>query len=183
MAPPKASKGKGKFGEGSNASDSDSEQFQPSLKQRRMMSSFRQRNVLLLKYGNIDTFPSSSFQFLAILQYQGVANFVSNSGLFYQNLVREFYAHFTILPGCAFSTAVRGTEIAMSLEDVGACLGVPSEGKRISHGFTLDTKGWENFNNLRFYFSLSRISEQEFCARHARSNSTKLFLSSKNMSL
>ncbi|KAI5425757.1 hypothetical protein KIW84_031540 [Lathyrus oleraceus] len=108
MAPPKASKGKGKIGEGSNALDSDSDKFQPSLKQRRMI-----------------------FQFLAILQYQGVVDFVSDSGLFYQDLVREFYAHFTILLGCALSTTVRGTEIDMSLEDVGACLGVPSEGKRI----------------------------------------------------
>ncbi|KAI5439969.1 hypothetical protein KIW84_025359 [Lathyrus oleraceus] len=182
MAPPKASKGKGKIGEGSNAPDSDPEQFQPSLKQRRMMTSFRQRNVLLPKFGNVDTFPSSSFQFPAILHYQGVVDFVLDSGLFYQDLVREFYAHFTILPGCAFSTIVRGTEIAMSLEDVGVCLDVPSEGERISHGFTPDTEGWENFNNLRFYFSLSRISEQEFYACHARSNSTKLFLSSKNLS-
>ncbi|KAI5387721.1 hypothetical protein KIW84_073712 [Lathyrus oleraceus] len=96
MAPPKASKGKGNIGEGSNAPDSDSEQFQPSL----------------------------NFQFPAILQYQGVVDFVSDSGLFYQDLGREFYAHFNILSGCAFSTTVRGTEIAMSLEDVGACLGV-----------------------------------------------------------
>ncbi|KAI5401224.1 hypothetical protein KIW84_065901 [Lathyrus oleraceus] len=182
MAPPKASKGKEKIGEGSNAPDSNSKQFQPPLKQRRMLSSFRQRNILLTKYGNIDTFPSSSFQFPIILQYQGVVDFVSDSGLFYQDLVREFFAHFTILPGCAFSTTVRGTEIVMSLEDVGACLGVPSEGERISHGFTPDTEGWENFNNLRFYFSLSRITEQEFYARHARSNSTNMFLSSKNLS-
>lgn len=103
--------------------------------------------------------------------------------MFYQDLVREFYAHFTFLLVCAFSTTIRGTEIAMSLEDVSVCLGVPSEGERISHGFTPDTEGWENFNNLRFYFSLSRISEQEFYARHARSNSTKLFLSSKNLSV
>lgn len=111
MVPPKASKGKGKISEDSNAPDSDSEQFQPSLKQRRMMSSFKQRNVLLLKHGNIDTFPSSSFQFPAILQYQGVVDFISDSGMFYQDLVREFYAHFTILPGYAFSTTVRGTDI------------------------------------------------------------------------
>ncbi|KAI5438550.1 hypothetical protein KIW84_024329 [Lathyrus oleraceus] len=83
----------------------------------------------------------------------------------------------------ATSTTVRGIEIAMCLEDVGACLGVPSEGERISHGFTPDTEGWENFNNLRFYFSMSKISEHEFYARHARSNSTKLFLSSKNLSV
>ncbi|KAI5397875.1 hypothetical protein KIW84_063620 [Lathyrus oleraceus] len=102
--------------------------------------------------------------------------------MFYQDLVREFYAHFTIVLGCAFSYTIRGIDIAMSLEDIGACLGIPSEGERISHGFTPDTEGWENFNNLRFYFSMSRISEQEFFyARHARSNSTKLFLSSKNM--
>ncbi|KAI5402949.1 hypothetical protein KIW84_050518 [Lathyrus oleraceus] len=113
-----------------------------------MMTSFRQCNVLLPKFGNIGTFPSSSFQFPTILHYQGVVDFVSNSGLFYQDLVREFYAHFTILPGCAFNTTIRGIEIAMSLEDVGACLGVPSEGERISHGFTPDTEGWENFNNL-----------------------------------
>ncbi|KAI5442416.1 hypothetical protein KIW84_011475 [Lathyrus oleraceus] len=113
-----------------------------------MMTSFRQRNVLLLKFGNIDTFLSSSFQFHAILHYQGVVDFVSDLGLFYQDLVREFYAHFTILSGCAFSTTVRGTEIDISLEDVGACLREPSEGERISHGFTPDTESWENFNNL-----------------------------------
>lgn len=32
MASPKNSKGKGKMGEGSNAPDSDPEQFQPTLK-------------------------------------------------------------------------------------------------------------------------------------------------------
>lgn len=62
MAPPKTSKGKENIGEVSNAPDSDPEQFQPSLKQRRMMSSFRQCNVLLPKFGKIDTFPYSSFQ-------------------------------------------------------------------------------------------------------------------------
>ncbi|KAI5441732.1 hypothetical protein KIW84_010977 [Lathyrus oleraceus] len=87
-----------------------------------------------------------------------------------------------ILSSCSFSTTVRGIKIVMSLEDVGVCLGVPSEGGIISHRFTPDTEGWENFNNLRFYFSMSRISEQEFYVRHARSNSTKLFLSSKNLS-
>lgn len=51
------------------------------------------------------------------------------------------------------------------------------------HGFTPDTEGWENFNNLRFYFSMSRISEQEFYACHTLSNSIKLFLSSKNLSV
>ncbi|KAI5386659.1 hypothetical protein KIW84_072982 [Lathyrus oleraceus] len=139
-----------------------------------MMTSLRQRNVLLPKFGKIDTFPSS--------EYQGVANFLSDSRLFYQDLVREFYTHFTILPGCAFSTTARGIEIVISWEDVGACLGVSSEGERISHGFTPDTEGWDNFNNLRFYFSMSRISEQEFYARRACSNSIKLFLSSKNLS-
>lgn len=101
MAPPKRSKGKGKIDESSNALNSDPEQFQPSLKQRRMMTSLRQRNVLLPKFGKIDTFPSSSFQFPVILEYQGVVNFLSDSRLFYQDLVREFYTHFTILPGCA----------------------------------------------------------------------------------
>ncbi|KAI5443430.1 hypothetical protein KIW84_012174 [Lathyrus oleraceus] len=149
MTPPKTSKGKENIGEGSNAPDSDPEQFQPSLKQRRMMTSFRQCNVLLPKFGKIDTFPYSSFQFPAILEYQGVVDFVSDSGLFYQDLVREFYAHFTILPGCSFSTTVRGIEIAISLEDVRACLSVPSEGERILHGFTPETEGWENFNKLR----------------------------------
>ncbi|KAI5413177.1 hypothetical protein KIW84_057689 [Lathyrus oleraceus] len=116
-----------------------------------------------------------------MLEYQWVADFVSDSGMYYQDLVRDFYAHFTILLGCAFSSTVRGIEIAMSLEDFGACLGIPSEGRIISHGFTPDTEGWENFNNLGFYFSMSRISEQEFYARHAHSNSIKFFLSSKNL--
>ncbi|KAI5432725.1 hypothetical protein KIW84_020141 [Lathyrus oleraceus] len=126
-----------------------------------MMLSFRQRNVLLSEYGNIDTFPSSSFQFPAILQYQGVVDFVSDSGLFYQDLVREFYAHFTILPDCDFSTTVRGTEISMSLEDVGACLGVPSKGERISPGFTPDTEGWENFNQLKDVDGLYKHTDAE----------------------
>lgn len=116
-----------------------------------------------------------------MLEYQGVADFVSDSGMYYQDLVRDFYAHFTILLVCAFSSTVRGIEISMSLEDFGACLGIPSEGRIISHGFTPDTEGWENFNNLGFYFSMSRISEQEFYARHAHSNSIKFFLSSKNL--
>ncbi|KAI5412507.1 hypothetical protein KIW84_057251 [Lathyrus oleraceus] len=81
------------------------------------------------------------FQFPAMLEYQGVVDFVSDSGLFYQDFFRYFYAYFTILPGCAFSSTVRGIDISMSLEDVGACLGVPSEGERISHGFTPDTEG------------------------------------------
>lgn len=144
------------------------------------MTSLRQRNVLLPKFGKLKTFPSSSIQFPSMLEYQGVIDFVSDSGLFYQDLVKDFYAHLTILPVCAFSSTVRGICIEMSLEYVGACLGFPSERERISHGFTPDTEGWKNFNNLRFYFSMSRFSKQEFYARHARSNSTKLFLSSKN---
>ena len=78
-----------------------------------------------------------------MLEYQGVVDFVLDSGLFYQDLVRDFYPHFTILSGCAFSSTIRGVDIAISLEDFGACLAVSSEGERISHGFTPGTKGWE----------------------------------------
>lgn len=96
------------------------------------------------------------FQFPTMLECQGIVDFISDSGLFYQDLVRDFYAHFTILPDCVFSSTVRGIDIAMSLEDFGACLCVPFEGGRISHGFTPDTEGWEVFNDLRFYFSIVR---------------------------
>ncbi|KAL5076273.1 hypothetical protein RYX36_015257 [Vicia faba] len=48
------------------------------------------------------------FTFPALLEYQGVINFVSDSGLFYQDLVRYFYVHLSILMGCAFTSVVRG---------------------------------------------------------------------------
>lgn len=90
MVPPKNSKGKGKIGESSNAPDSDPESFQPSLKQRRMIMSFRQCNLLLSMFGKIDTFPSSSFQFPAILEYQGVVDFISDSGCFIKIFLGNF---------------------------------------------------------------------------------------------
>ncbi|KAL5067566.1 hypothetical protein RYX36_018453, partial [Vicia faba] len=79
MTHSKNAKGKVKMDEISNAPDSDLEQVQPSVNQCILMA-----------------------------KYQGVIDFVSDSGLYYQYLVIDFYAHLSILLGCAFSFVVRG---------------------------------------------------------------------------
>ncbi|KAL5060555.1 hypothetical protein RYX36_032159 [Vicia faba] len=79
-----------------------------------------------------------------------------------KDLIRYFYSHFTLHPGCAFSTIVRGKDISMSLVEFGAFLDVPSEGFKIVCGFTPDTPGWENYNKMDYFFSVYRIMQQEF---------------------
>lgn len=88
------------------------------------------------KYGNIFSFATVSFDFPALLYHQKLNNLIADSGPFFPNLVREFYAIMNISTDSLFISEVKGKDIAFSLEDFGKCLEIPFEGQKIFHNYT-----------------------------------------------
>ncbi|CAI8593479.1 unnamed protein product [Vicia faba] len=159
MVPSRENRCKARVGENaSGVVEQESIPQEPFMKQRRLLSGFRIMSIIIPKYVNLTTFPSCSFNFPALFEYQHVNGFVSEYGPYYPDLVRGFYAYLSIQPGCAFHTKVRGLKIGMTLAELGNCLGVPYEGEQIHHGYTLSIRAWAGYSKLDFYFSISLIS-------------------------
>ncbi|KAL5100006.1 hypothetical protein RYX36_004333 [Vicia faba] len=121
------------------------------------MSNFRYHPLIKPKYGNLASSLSSSFKFPPLFEYQKIDGLVYDSGPFYPDMVKNFYANFTFDPGCVFQSKVRDSVIGLSLEEFGNCLGVAFEGEGIVNGFTPDSLAWKDYNKLGYYFSICQI--------------------------
>lgn len=165
------------MGEGTSNPTNDSESVapQPTMMQRRLQFPFRNRALTSVKYGNLASFPATSFNFNPLLRYQGITNFIGTSTFVYPDLAKDFYAKLSLSRDCTLSSHVKKTDIVLSLEDFGKCLGVPSEGARIRHSVVCDDEGFENYEKFAYYFSISRISEQELASRNASSERVHLY--------
>ncbi|KAL5061513.1 hypothetical protein RYX36_023250 [Vicia faba] len=133
-------RGKAKLGEETSAQEPEPKivHQEPSLKQHRLMSDFRNRPLILPAYGKLESFPSTRFKFPEFFKYQRIDGFVSDSGPYYPDMVKDIFANLIIDPGCAFRSKVRDNNIGLSLEELENCLGVPYEGERIQQvGFLL----------------------------------------------
>lgn len=71
------------------------------------------------KYGNLTTFPSHNFDFHGTLNFQGVVDMISDNGFVYPDLVKDFFANFSVDPDFVLTSRVKNTEIVLSLEDLG----------------------------------------------------------------
>lgn len=71
MAPSREDKGKTQIDEGISKHQ-ESAQHAPSLKSRRLTFDFQNRSLMLIKYGNLSSFPSHSFDFLELLRLYGL---------------------------------------------------------------------------------------------------------------
>lgn len=129
------------------------------MKQRRLEFPFWNRALSSIKYGNLDSFPPTSFNFNPLQRYLGITNFIETSGFVYPNLVKDFYANLSISRDGTLSSKVKNTNIILSLADFGVWLGIPSAGVRIYHNFSCDEAGFENYEKYRYYLSISRVSE------------------------
>ncbi|KAI5399932.1 hypothetical protein KIW84_065034 [Lathyrus oleraceus] len=183
MAPSRKLKGKAKMGEGTfnPTNDSKSVAPQPTMMQRRLQFPFWNRALTSVKYGNLASFPATSFNFNPLLRYQGITNFIGTSTFVYPDLAKDFYAKLSLSRDCTLSSHVKKIDIVLSLEDFGKCLGVPSEGARIRHSVVCDDKGFENYEKIAYYFSISRISEQELASRNASSERVHLYSATLSM--
>ncbi|KAL5098869.1 hypothetical protein RYX36_003196, partial [Vicia faba] len=52
--------------------------------------------------------------------------------------------------------------------DLGTCLNVPSKGYKVQCDGSVSTSSWEIFKHLDYYFSMCRISKEEFYAHRAQ---------------
>ncbi|KAI5397520.1 hypothetical protein KIW84_063368 [Lathyrus oleraceus] len=183
MAPSRKLKGKAKMGEGTSNPTNDSESVapQPTMMQRRLQFPFQNRALTSVKYGNLASFPATSFNFNPLLRYQGITNLIGTSTFVYPDLAKDFYAKLSLSRDCTLSSHVKKTDIVLSLEDFGKYLGVPSEGARIRHNVVCDDEGFENYEKFAYYFSISRISEQELASRNASSERVHLYSETLSM--
>src|SRR3954464_6096929 len=185
MAPSKRdSKGKAKMGEGTSNPpiNSDEEAPQPTLMQRRIQFPFWNRALTSVKYGNLESFPSDSFHFHPLLRFQGIKDFIETSDVVYPDLAKDFYAKLSISRNCTLSAIVKKTDIVLSLEEFGNCLGLPTEGVRIRHNIVCDEAGFENYEKYAYYFTISRVSEQELASRNASSDRVHLYSATLSVS-
>ncbi|KAI5416066.1 hypothetical protein KIW84_041204 [Lathyrus oleraceus] len=135
MAPSKKDKGKSKIDEASSEPQ-ETEHHAPSLKTRRLIFDIRNRSLMPVKYGNLSSFPSHNFDFPELLRLQGVYSMVSDTGIFYPDLVKDFYANLVIISGDndVLTSKVKNTDIILDLEAFEKCLGIPFVGKTFHHG-------------------------------------------------
>lgn len=113
MAPPGRNTGKAKMDAGSSNLDHDfdTEVAPRTVKSRRLLFNFSTRPLTPPEYGNLDSFPSSSFNFHPLLTFQGISNFIKDFGYVYPNLVKEFYANLEITRDFSVSSLVKNTDI------------------------------------------------------------------------
>ncbi|KAL5075265.1 hypothetical protein RYX36_014249, partial [Vicia faba] len=71
---------------------------------------------------------------------------VTNSGPYYPDMIRDFYANLAINPRGVFRSKVKDIVIGLYLEKFGNCLGIPFEGERIVTSFTRQTPAWKDYS-------------------------------------
>lgn len=96
------------------------------------MLAFRNRALTTQKYANLQSFLALSFDFLELLDHQGLSILISYSGPYFPDLVLTFYCNLSISIGCIVKSCVKVINIVLSMKDFGKCLNVPYEGEMIS---------------------------------------------------
>ncbi|KAI5387242.1 hypothetical protein KIW84_073400 [Lathyrus oleraceus] len=153
MAPTRREKGKGKDDEGSSVPDPlNLGRLVDTPREKKLLLNFINYSLTPQKYGNLSTFPSSSFNFPALFHFQEFDVLIADSGPISPDLVRSFYANLSIGKGCIVSFTVKEKEILLTMEDFRKCLEVPFVGERICHGYTID---WTDYSKVNYYFSIS----------------------------
>lgn len=180
MAPSRKDKGKTQIDEGSSEHQ-ESTQHASSLKSRRLTFDFWNRSLMPVKYGNLSSFPSHSFDFPELLRCQGVYSTVSDCGNYYPDLVKDFYANLVIVLSDkdVLTSRVKNTNIVMDLEVFGNCLGLPYKGQSFLHGFTLE---WEGYSKMDYFFHNCRVSQQAILGKKNLASS-RVLLFSKNLTV
>lgn len=184
MAPPRRDTGKAKMDAGSSNPDHDSDtEITPrTVKSKRLLFNFSTRPLTPPKYGNLDSFPSSSFKFHSLLTFQGIRNFIEDSGYVYPDLVKEFYANLEITRDFSVTSLVKNIEILLILEEFGVCLGIPSTGVHLKHNFVCAMTQFTNYEKWKFYFSISHLSKQEITIKSTGSNCVHVYSSTLSIS-
>ncbi|KAI5442947.1 hypothetical protein KIW84_011834 [Lathyrus oleraceus] len=178
MAPSRKDKGKSNVDEDSSEPQ-EAAQHAPSLKTRRLTFDFRNRSLMPMKYGNLSSFPSHSFEVPELLRWQGVYSMVSDYGNFYPNLVKYFYANLVIIPSDkdVLISKVKNTDIILDLEAFGNCLGIPYVGQAFHYGLVPE---WEGYSKMDYFFHICRLSQQAILGKKNLASS-RLLLFSKNL--
>lgn len=107
-------------------------------REKKLLLNFINRSLTPQKFGNLSTFPSSSFDFPALFHFQELDALIADFGSIYSDLIRAFYANLSIGKCCFISSTVKGKKILLTMEEFGKCLEVPYVGERIFHGYTID---------------------------------------------
>ncbi|CAI8598069.1 unnamed protein product [Vicia faba] len=89
-------KGERKIGEISYEQD-ENLLHAPSTKARSITINIRTRSLLAVKYSNLLSFPSHSFDFPNMLSLQKLYGLVGDHGYIYPNMVRKFYLNFNLI--------------------------------------------------------------------------------------
>lgn len=172
--------GKSKIDEASSELQ-EAAQHEPSLKTRRLIFDFWNWSLVSVKYGNLSSFPSHSFEFPKILRRQGVYSMVSDYGNFYPDLVKHFYANLVIIPGDndVLTSKVKNTDIILDLEAFGNCLEISVIGQAFHHGLVPE---WEGYSKMDYFFHICHVSQQAIFGKKNPASS-RLLLFSKNLTV
>lgn len=147
------------------------------------MLAFRNRALTTPKYGNLSSFPASSFDFLELMNHQGLGILILDFSPYFPDLVQTFYCNLYTSTICIVKSYEKRTNSVLSMEDFRRCLDVYFEGERIFQGSTCD---WVDYEKNRHYYSISRLNEQEIYvkrARNARAAPNSHILYSTNLSV
>lgn len=174
MAPSRRDKGKGKVIDDSTGPEPDMpdrlnlRSLAPTPKEKiDFMLLFRNHSLTTPKYGNLSSFPFSSFDFPELLNHQGLGILLSDFGPYFCQFSTKFYYNLSIWNGCIVKSCVKGIYIIISMEDFNRCLDVPFDGERICQGFTCD---WNSYQKNRYYYNISRLTQQEIYNKRARND-------------
>lgn len=80
------------------------------------------------------------------------------------------------------SYLVKNFEIFLTLEEFGVCLGIPSTGIHLKHNFICVATQFTDYEKWKFYFSMSRLSEQEITSKSSGSNRVHVYSSTLSVS-
>lgn len=109
------------------------------------------------KYGSFISFSDEVFSFPTVFEKLGLKTLILEPVDFYPELVKVFYSNMVLKKG-KLTSVVKGVPISMTAKDMSTFLDIPSEGFRFSGTTTIP---WEGYNKHAFYYSLSKLSEEQ----------------------
>lgn len=156
-------KGKGEVSEHSSSSEDESIQME-TTKKCRMDFKVRVRQFLPIKYVNLKAFPDSSFDFPALLKYQRIDKFVSDSGNCYNDLVKAFLHKFSVYLNAddehVLEASVGDFVLKENLSVIAANLGIPSSGYFLRKGVNHVDGPWANYEKMEYYYQICRFPKE-----------------------
>ncbi|KAI5426004.1 hypothetical protein KIW84_031719 [Lathyrus oleraceus] len=156
MASQLREKGKGKASSSRDPLDL-SRLFTTQNQQERYEFIFYQKKIMKPKYGSFISFSDEVFSFPTVFEKLGLKTLILEPVDFYPELVKVFYSNMVLKKG-KLTYVVKGVPISMTAKDMSTILDIPSEGFRFSGTTTIP---WEGYNKNAFYYSLSKLSEEQ----------------------